>query len=272
MLKLFWADEGGLPANDRGLAYGDGLFETIRMRGRQGVLLGRHVDRLTRDAGRLGIPVSRSELDNICRAAAERYSDAFKGDGWILKLMLTRGAGGRGYQPDAKSQPHVLASASALPAQPDSAGVCVDFSPVTLTVNPFLAGMKTLNRLEQVMAARDIQGDRFEMLMLDGHGHLIEGTRTNLLARFDSGWVSPPKASLAVAGVLREWILERLRTQGDSVEERHLAASDVSGPKCRGLFLLNSVLGVVPVSQVADHQLPVYGGLATIFDPNDLLE
>ncbi|QSP93492.1 aminotransferase class IV [Marinobacter salinisoli] len=272
MLKLYWADESGLPAGDRGLAYGDGLFETIRMKGRQGVLLGRHVERMVRDAGRLAIPVTRQELISVCRQAADRFGAGPDDQGWVLKLTLTRGTGGRGYRPEPTAQPNLLVAASGLPPIPSPEGVWADFSPVKLTVNPLLAGIKSLNRLEQVMAARDLTDDRFEMLMLDSEGQLVEGTRTNLLVRFDQGWVTPPRTSLAVAGVLREWLLEQLRSRGETVAERPLAVSDVVGPDCRGLFLLNSVLGVVPVRGVADHELPVYSGLATIFDLNELLE
>ena len=97
MFRLFWADDGGLPANDRGLAYGDGLFETIRMSGQKGVLLSRHLERMARDAGRLGIEVSRKELASVCVEAGQRFADRFKGEGWVLKLTLTRGSGGRSW-------------------------------------------------------------------------------------------------------------------------------------------------------------------------------
>ena len=103
-MNVVWAEEGGLAANDRGLAYGDGLFETIRMQGQRGALLGRHQRRLLADAERLGITVAHDALSRACRSAAERYasgfsekSDAHSGTGdWVLKLILSRGPGGRG--------------------------------------------------------------------------------------------------------------------------------------------------------------------------------
>ena len=99
----------------------------------------------------------------------------------------------------------------------------------------------------------------------------MEGTRTNLLLRVDEAWVAPPAACLAVAGVLRQWLLERLRQRGEVVTERPLTVEDVLGPECRGLFLLNSVLGIIPVRTIAGHDLPVDSGLATIFNPLELL-
>jgi 4-amino-4-deoxychorismate lyase len=270
--RLFWAEEGGLPADDRGLAYGDGLFETIRMVGQKGVLLSRHLDRMARDAKRLGINVSRRELATVCTRAGQRFSEQFTDDGWILKLTLTRGGGGRGYRPDPGMVPNLLVSASPLPPTPDASGVVVDFSRVPLTVNPLLAGIKSLNRLEQVMAAAELGPSLFEVIMSDRDGNLVEGTRTNLLLRMHNGWVTPPAACLAVAGVLRQWLLERLRQKGEVVTEWPLTVEDVLGPECQGLFLLNSVLGIVPVRTIAGHDLPVDGGLATIFNPLETLE
>ncbi|MEC7377206.1 MAG: aminotransferase class IV, partial [Pseudomonadota bacterium] len=97
MFRLFWADESGLPADDRGAAYGDGLFETIRMEGQRAVLLSRHLERMVRDALRLGISVSRRDLARVCSEATERLHARYQG-GWVLKLVLTRGSGGRGYR------------------------------------------------------------------------------------------------------------------------------------------------------------------------------
>ncbi len=272
MFRLFWADDGGLPANDRGLAYGDGLFETIRMSGQKGVLLSRHLERMARDAGRLGIEVSRKELASVCVEAGQRFVDRFKGDGWVLKLTLTRGSGGRGYRPDPGMEPNLLVSTSALPPTPDPDGVAVDFSKVTLAVNPLLAGVKSLNRMEQVLAAAELKPSLFEVIMADREGNLVEGTRTNILLRQADGWVTPPASSLAVAGVLRQWLLERLRQRGEPVTERPVTVPDVLGPDCQGMFLLNSVLGIVPVLTIAGHHLPVDSGLATIFNPLETLE
>ncbi|GBO90035.1 aminodeoxychorismate lyase [Marinobacter salsuginis] len=272
MFRLYWADEGGLPAGDRGLAYGDGLFETIRMSAHRGVLLSRHLERMVRDAARLGIEVSRKELANVCVEAAERFADRFNAEDWVLKLTLTRGSGGRGYRPDPGMEPNLMVSASPLPPVPDPAGVAVDVSKVPLTVNPLLAGIKSLNRIEQVLAASDLGPSLFEVIMTDRDGNLVEGTRTNLLLRRGDCWLTPPASSLAVAGVLRQWLLERLRQRGDTVTERPVTVNDVLGPDCQGLFLLNSVLGIVPVRTIAGHDLPVDGGLATIFNPLETLE
>ncbi len=268
MVQVYRADEGGLPTNDRGLAYGDGLFETIRAEGAYAPLLPGHLDRLTKDAQRLGISVARGELEKIAVAVlsecAEHYSQYNTQAPWVLKLTLTRGAGGRGYRPDPHMQPNLLVAHSSVPPAPDARGVCVDFSRVPLTVNPFLCGIKSLNRLEQVMAARELQGEIFEVLMSNSEGHVVEGTRTNLFVSTDAGWLTPPSATLAVAGVMRSYVLGRLRASGEPVSEAPVTLEWLMSDRCRGLYLTNSVLGIVPVRNLAGQDLPGDNRLATI--------
>jgi len=132
--------------------------------------------------------------------------------------------------------------------------------------------MKTLNRLEQVMAARELTDGVFELIMCDHNDCLVEGTRTNVLVKTTAGWITPPATALAVDGVMRQWVLDCLRRRGEPVLERSLKLADLRVPVCEGLYLLSSVLGVVPVYQLANAHLPVTGGLATICDLLTTLE
>jgi 4-amino-4-deoxychorismate lyase len=262
VLKRFWADETGLPAADRGLAYGDGLFETIRAEGSSAPWLDYHLARLVRDAARLGIAVRQDELLAASREALERYGSP--GKVWVLKLILTRGAGGRGYRPGGGMEPNLLVSCSDAPPVPDSAGVVAEFSSVPLTVNPLLAGIKSLSRLEQVMAARELSGGCFEVLMADAAGHIVEGTRTNLFVLTAEGWITPPANTVAVAGVMRQLVIERLQQAGEPLKETPVTRAQLQPGVCRGLFLTNSVLGVVAVRKLANQDLPAERCLATI--------
>lgn len=264
MVQVYLADDGGLPPTDRGLAYGDGLFETIRAEGAQAPLLVRHLDRLTQDARRLGIAVARGELEKAAVRALSDFSERYSQASWVLKLTLTRGAGGRGYRPTPGMQPNLLVAHSAAPPAPDSLGVNVDFSRVPLTVNPLLCGIKSLNRLEQVMAARELEGSVFEVLMSNAEGQVVEGTRTNLFVATDEGWLTPPSATLAVAGVMRAHVLGCLQARGEPVQEAPVTLELLMSDRCHGLYLTNSVLGVVPVRNLAGQDLPVDNRLATI--------
>jgi len=271
VLNVIRPDGNGVSATDRGLAYGDGLFETIRMRGRQAVLRSYHLDRMVADAGRLGIPIERSDLDaEISRSGCNLASQY--GDDWVLKLVLTRGSGGRGYRSPVECEPSLIVTSSPMPILPPPGGVVAALSKFPLTVNPRLAGIKTLNRLEQVMASREFSGEEFELIMANADGQLLEGTRTNLIVRMESEWVTPPVESLAVAGVMRQYALECLRASGHTIREQIIQPALLSSPGLRGLYLVNSVVGIVAVRRLGSVDLPVDDGLETICDPLKTLE
>jgi aminodeoxychorismate lyase len=271
VLNVIRPDGNGVAATDRGLAYGDGLFETIRMRGRQAVLRSYHLDRMVADAGRLGIPVERSDLDaEISRSGCDLASQY--ADDWVLKLVLTRGSGGRGYRSPVECEPSLIVTSSPMPMLPPPGGVVAAFSQFPLTVNPRLAGIKTLNRLEQVMASREFSGEEFELIMANADGQLLEGTRTNLIIRMEGEWVTPPVESLAVAGVMRQFALECLRASGHTIREQVIPPALLSSPGLRGLYLVNSVVGIVAVRRLGSVDLPVDDGLETICDPLKTLE
>ena len=271
MLNVIRPDGNGVSATDRGLAYGDGLFETIRMRGRQAVLRSYHLDRMVADAGRLGMPVERSDLDaEISRSGCNLASQY--GDDWVLKLVLTRGSGGRGYRSPVECEPSLIVTSSLMPILPPPGGVVAALSKFPLTVNPRLAGIKTLNRLEQVMASREFSGEEFELIMANADGQLLEGTRTNLIIRMKGEWVTPPVESLAVAGVMRQFALECLRASGHTIREQIIQPALLSSPGLRGLYLVNSVMGIVAVRRLGSVDLPVDDGLETICDPLKTLE
>jgi len=272
VLNVIRPDGNGISATDRGLAYGDGLFETIRMRGRQALLRSHHLDRMVADAGRLGIPVERSDLDaEITRSGCDLAS-RYGNDGWVLKLVLTRGSGGRGYRLPVECVPNLIVTSSPMPTLPAPGGVVAALSQFPLTVNPRLAGIKTLNRLEQVMASREFSGEEFELIMANADGQLLEGTRTNLIIRMEGEWVTPPVESLAVAGVMRQFALECLRASGHTIREQIIQPALLSSPGLRGLYLVNSVVGIVAVRRLGSVDLPVDDGLETICDPLKTLE
>lgn len=276
MLKVVYAaSEGvreGVPATDRGLAYGDGLFETVRMCGQRAVLRRHHLKRMVSDAGRLGIEVGYDELDQRLGQAAAHLEPDAGAESWVLKMILTRGAGGRGYRLPEQVEPRLIVSAAAMPPSPDPGGVVARLASFPLTVNPRLAGIKTLNRLEQVMASREFTGAEWELIMTNTAGEPVEGTRTNLLARVGEEWITPPVLSIAVAGVMRQYAIECLRAASERVAERPLPRDFVSLPEFRGLYLLNSVSGLMPVGFLDSVQLPVDDTLATICNPLETLE
>ncbi|WP_165495834.1 aminotransferase class IV [Marinobacter halodurans] len=260
MLERIWADESTFPVADRGLAYGDGLFETIRFNGRQANLRDRHLRRLTNDAGRLGIPASREALASALDAAVDRYATP---GSWVLKLILTRGSGGRGYRPPASAHPRLCLSRHECPPSP-AQPVAVSRCPNPLVVDPQLAGIKSLNRLPQVLASQTMPEWAYEALMGSPNGDLLEGTRTNLIARVGDHWVTPAVDTLAVAGVARQAALDELARLGESVQLRAITRVDIHDSDFGGLMLMNSVVGGIMVGWIDQFELPRHEALARI--------
>lgn len=260
MVSILLASEALLSPADRGLAYGDGLFETLRVSSGRAELVCGHRRRMLKGAAQLGIPFAVEDFD---RALALGLN-ACPGKTGVIKLLLTRGSGGRGYRPPESPQPLLLVSVHELPARPSPAGVKAVISTVPLSVNPLLAGLKTLNRLEQVLASREIPADAYEAVMLNEAAELVEGTRTNLLYLWKDQWHMPPLRSLAVAGVMLEYVGQCLAQSGETITEQALTKPMLTDASFGGLLLLNSVAGPVPVTRLDALQLPVSGRLATI--------
>ncbi|MFE8071550.1 aminotransferase class IV [Marinobacteraceae bacterium S3BR75-40.1] len=256
LCRWIWpGDTKGVDAGDRGLAYGDGLFETILVNPAGPVLLEAHKTRLLAGAHCLGLPVNESTWQCWLQAAEARgLLEARDGQPFILKLILTRGAGGRGYVPPVLARPLWITSVHAAPPRPASP-VATQLCHTRLPDNLPARGFKTLDRLAQVLASRELRRGIYEGLMLDNCSRLVEGTRTNLFAITEKHRIqTPPASSLAVAGVLRQALLRALPGWGWPVTEAPLGMAALR--RCRELFLVNSVLGVIPVKSVDCLQLP----------------
>ncbi len=247
-------------ADDRGLAYGDGLFETIEVDQGRLVYWQRHLDRLTNGCSRLSIPIpDRSQL----LAEAKQLLQA--NNSGVLKITITRGTGGRGYSHPNPSLPTRLITFHAQPDYPpayQTQGVCLKVCSSRLGINPQLAGLKHLNRLEQVIARAELDSPKQqEGLMLDYEGHPVEGIMSNLFW-VSSGEIFTPDLGLCgVSGVIREIVIELAEKSGipcriGRFTIDHLLASDE-------VFVTNSLIGIWPVHDLDDHLFSI--GEVTLF-------
>ncbi|WP_430389477.1 aminodeoxychorismate lyase [Dyella sp. 20L07] len=230
---------------DRGLSYGDGLFETIRFVQGKAPLWARHMQRLQESGHRLRLPIpDASLLLQEARFVIEGLAQA------VVRITVTRGIGERGYAPPVSPQPmRVVAGFEAPPMHGESyvGGVRVRWCETRMAMQPLLAGMKHLNRLEQVLARAEWSDAAItEGLLRDTEGGLVSGTMTNVFAVTNGVIQTPSLDACGVAGVARAEVLAvHPGTQvGPLGCEELQHASEV--------FLSSSVRGILPVQAVGD--------------------
>ena len=242
--------KSNLPVSDRGLAYGDGVFETVRISSGKPTLADLHWQRLSESCLKLGISVDIEKLTQ----EVDAFLKANSANSGVMKVILTRGSGGRGYNPEGCTKTSRCLSLHPLPQRnPDPAFVGARVKPCSTRIGrTVLAGMKHLNRLEQVLARSEWQGNKWdEGLVCDFDGYLIEGTMSNLFAvTSDHCLVTPDLSGCGVAGVARQYILELGQKLGLKVRIERVAPELES---TRELFLCNSVNGIWPVVQYGDR-------------------
>lgn len=258
--KIVWVNgrpAEHLPAVDRGTAYGHGVFETISVLNIKPQLWSLHLNRLISGCQRLYIPINENHIQSQVKEFLASLSGY--GDG-ILKIMVTAGSGGRGYGLPTKVEPHVILLWFDPPAnqiENSQQGVSVRICETRLARQPLLAGIKHLNRLEQVLAKQELnklKDDVDEGIMLDTAGCVVEGVMSNLFLVKEGVLITPDLANAGVAGVMREFILSRVLT----VEATKI--SDVLLDELRQadeVFVCNSVFGVWPVVSLAGCSEPV---------------
>ena len=237
---------------DRGLAYGHGLFETILYRKSELPLKGRHLERICRDAKVLGIPIEAQQLDIYLN----QLKHTLKGDAiteGVIKLIVTAGAGGRGYGPPAQVEPLVICSYSPWPEDLPKQwleGISVRCCNHRLSHNRVLAGVKHLNRLDQVLARSEWTCTTYdEGLMICSQGKLIEAISANVFINIDGSWFTPALTDAGVSGVMRSLLLKQVFA--DSKLHAKVASIDIKElNKCQEMFICNSIRGIIPVTQI----------------------
>lgn len=233
-----------LPADDRGTRYCDGVFETLRVRGGESVWWDAHLERMACGAQVLGIAMPDASVwrSDLAHALAGRREA-------LVRLTLTRGSGGHGYAPPAQSHPRRIVAVHPLPVRRDA--VSAIWCATLAASQPQLAGIKHLNRLPNVLAAREVAAAGVdEGLMCDDAGHAIGGVATNLFVERDGALSTPPLDRCGVAGTCRRWILDNADVRVRAVSRGEVESADA-------LFLCNSVRGILPVRRLAGREYGV---------------
>lgn len=229
--------------DDRGLQYGHGLFETMLLSNGSIRFLVDHLARLRIGCKRLGIGFY-DELDMELEKLANQHREG------VFKLVLTCGAGGRGYRAPANIQATRILSWHSPPEEiQDTSGIVVRWCDTRLARNASLAGMKHLNRLEQVLAQAEwSDASVAEGLMLDTEGELIGGTFSNIFLVIDGTLLTPDLRYSGVQGVMRKNVLAAARRLGFACEQRAVWPAELSA--ATEVFVTNAVRGLRSVRKL----------------------
>ena len=235
--------------SDRGLQYGDGVFETIAYRDGVPEFLEQHLTRLLN--GCQSLHINFGQIDFL-RAELEDVFKAISSESAVIKITVTRGMGSRGYFSDNSAIPTRIIATYSYPIYPEnyqSDGVILRFCEQTLSVNRRLAGIKHLNRLEQVLARNEWSDPGIaEGVMSDDQGSVIEGTMSNIFVVADNVLVTPLISQAGIAGVIRAQIIQIATRSGITVEERALSREQLA--QAAEVFVCNSIIGVWPVTRI----------------------
>lgn len=244
------SETSALEIADRGLAYGDGIFETMRVKNNKVLLLEWHLVRLREGIERLHLGKLKA-LEADFKRYLNQALMGISGDA-LIKVIVTRGKGGRGYQPASEADPTFIVQVFDLPEYDKdfyTKGIVAKVCEHQLSVNPSLAGIKHLNRLDQVLASRELKTEQ-EGIVCDYEGNVIEGTKSNLFIFEAEQIVTPRLDRCGVRGVLRDFLLEQ-QSQLDLIITEDVVTKDRL-LQAEGVVMLNSVMGCWPVSRIKD--------------------
>jgi 4-amino-4-deoxychorismate lyase len=237
---------------DRGLQFGDGVFRTIKVMHGEPIWWARHYAKLEHDCATIGIaaPSEATLLADI---------EQLNPDIHTLKIIVTRGETARGYVAPADLSPNRIVQIAPLPAySPELAtqGVTLRTCATRASWQPALAGIKHLNRLENILARREwCDAAIFDGLMFDRDDHLIEGVMSNVLVLLDGVLCTPDLSESGVAGVCREMTMLAAQRLGIPTVVCKIKREQL--PTAQALWVCNSLAGLLPVVALDDWRWPV---------------
>lgn len=237
-----------IPAVDRGLAYGDGVFRTLLLRGGRPLHWLLHYAKLAADCRALGMacpsePVLAREISHTAQSEPD----------CVLKIIVTRGAGQRGYAPPPAAQSTRVVMTAPLPRYPEEfaqSGIEARFCDIRLGLQPALAGLKHLNRLENVLARGEWDDPAIsEGVLLDIEGNVIGGTMSNLFIVERGALFTPDLTRCGVAGTTRARLMRAATAHGMSCHIENIGSGRLL--QADAILLVNSIIGLWQVVRLA---------------------
>lgn len=232
-----------LPLSDRGLAYGDGVFTTGKVLNGQVCYLAQHIQRLINSCEKLNITLPDMHvLEQELIENAMQYTCA------VVKIIITAGQGGRGYARQSTLPSNVIVTFSQFPAQYvpwQQHGISVGISEYQLGINPRLAGIKHLNRLEQVLIRQELDArTEDDLLVTNCNGYIVEASSSNVFWFKNGIWFTPILSDSGVAGLKRQQIINLL-SKSQQIQQIHASVDELDN--ITAMVVTNSVMGIVPV-------------------------
>jgi 4-amino-4-deoxychorismate lyase len=236
---------------DRAVQYGDGCFTTMAFRNGRLELFTAHIARLKLACAKLFIDFTKwSELEHCLVNCLDYKSNC------VVKVIISRGQGGRGYCAQGTSDPSFIISQHLIPEHYSvwqKSGIKLTFSSITLARQPLLAGIKHLNRLEQVLIKHDLaKTDYDDAVVCDTQQNIIESSAGNLFWYKDNTWFTPDLSQSGVEGVMRNQVLAVMQEKGLDCQVVKQGVSVLF--KAQYLFVCNALMGLIPVASLYDPQ------------------
>lgn len=272
---MIWVDgqlTDNMPVCDRGLAYGDGFFTTMLVLEGRLINWRKHQQRLTLSALCLGFPeLNWPALTQDLTTVLNHFVATDTG---VIKIIITRGCGGAGYQPlpKAQTQPRIIIQKLPYPQQVDRSlkdaknnPACLSFivkSQVCRTLwsdNKQLAGLKHLNRLDNVLARYELADGMSEGIMLSQTGGVISGTQSNIVVLKDLIAYTPKLETCGIHGTLLASLKEWLPSLGYDWQETQFDLAFLNSAD--EVFFCNAVRGIMPMESLNGKAWPVHKSL-----------
>lgn len=240
-----------LDISDRSFHYGDACFTTICVKQSRLQLWAKHLERLTNNCQRLGIQFA--DWSAVLQSA-ERLIEKSGAESAVVKVVITRGRGGRGYSPKEVRWPSYVVSIHSFPSLYTNwhqNGINVGLSSVKLGKQPLLAGIKHCNRLEQVLIKDALDKTEFDdVLVCDFDDNLVESSAGNLFWLTQGQWYTPSLEYSGVEGVMRNCVLDYFAEKNSPVVQvtQNIGANFAADE----MFICNSLMGVVAINTFND--------------------
>jgi 4-amino-4-deoxychorismate lyase len=257
-LCLINGEIGVLAPDHRALAYGDGIFETIRIAQGQANFLEKHLNRMNLGIQMLKLNFSEADMSALRAQLTEIIQPLDSTH--VLKIMLLRQFPGRGYGYDSIGQSVDTVIQVSPYKSPDwiIEGARVDLAETFISENASLKGIKHLNRLDSVIAKASVNASEIdEVLLTTQKGLVVEGSMANIFFCEDNSWFTPKITTAGIEGIIRNYLLESF----DEIKETNVDVKNLN--KVESAFICNSLIGIVPIKTLSKRPLIISEAMST---------